>query len=133
MKKEKKNARAAVIVLGAVFAIIAIFIISGGASSIGNGISLGWMERKQGAVWSADYVSFTGTRKGSLHSEKDELLIEVETNGGSLEINVADTDGNPLFSEVVTKTASFRVDVPDRIDIEVTGKSHKGGFELKYK
>lgn len=115
------------------FAVIAILTTSGVIPSIGNGIFLRWMEHKQSEVWSADYAYFTGTRNGSLHSENDELFIDVETNGGSLAINVEDTDEKLLFSETITETTSFQIDVPNNIDIAVIGKSHKGGFELNYK
>lgn len=133
MKQEKKNIKVTVIILGVVFAVISILTISGVIPSIGNGIYLRWIEHKQSEVWSADYAYFTGTRNGSLHSENDELFIDVETNGGSLEINVEDTDGKLLFSDTITETTSFQIDVPNNIDIEVIGKSHKGGFELNYK
>lgn len=133
MKQEKKNIKAIVIILGVVFAIIAILTINGGIPSIGNGINLGWMEHKQRDVWSADYAYFTGTRNGNLYSENNELLIDVETDGGSLEINVEDTDGKLLFSEIITEKTSFQIDVPNSIDIEVIGKSHKGSFELNCK
>lgn len=133
MKQEKKIIKVTVIILGVVFAVIAILTIIRAIPSIGNGIYLRWIEHKQSEVWSADYAYFTGTRNGSLHSENAELFIDVETNGGSLEINVEDTDGKLLFSDTITETTSFQIDVPNNIDIEVIGKSHKGGFELNYK
>ena len=58
--------------------------------------------------------------------------IAVETDRGSLEITLKDPDENLLFSETVSDDTSFRVDVPDKVIVSVSGEEHSGEFKISY-
>ena len=38
----------------------------------------------------------------------------------------------PLFSETISETTSFSVDVPEKVTVSVLGKEHDGGFTISY-
>lgn len=60
------------------------------------------------------------------------LNVDVEMEKGSLEITLKDNDENILFSEVISETTSFNVDVPKNVIVSVSGKEHDGGFKISY-
>ena len=60
------------------------------------------------------------------------MNINVKADEGSLEISVKDTDDNVLFSEIISETTSFSIDVPEKVMVSVLGKEHDGGFTISY-
>ena len=49
-----------------------------------------------------------------------------------MEITLKDNDDNILFSEDISETTSFNVDVPTNVIVSVSGKEHDGGFKISY-
>ena len=83
-------------------------------------------------MWEADYSYFTGTQTSNLQSQKAKLNIDVKTDEGSLEISIKDADDNTIFSETISETISFSVDVREKVIVSVSGKEHNGGFTISY-
>lgn len=67
-----------------------------------------------------------------MQGSNTKLNIDIETDKGSLEISLKDTDDNILFSETSSETTSFSVDVPEKVTVSVLGKEHDGGFTISY-
>ena len=63
---------------------------------------------------------------------KAKLNIDVKTDEGSLEISIKDADDNTIFSETISETISFSVDVREKVIVSVSGKEHNGGFTISY-
>lgn len=132
MKEKRKLNKTLFVVLGIVFTIA---ILSAAAKMIctpANNVSIGWVEHKQADLWEADYSCFTGAQTSNLQGANTKLDIDVETDEGSLEILLKDTEDNVLFSKITTETTSFSVDVPERVIVSVSGKEHDGGFSVSY-
>ena len=83
-------------------------------------------------MWAADYAYFAGTQTSNLQGSNTKLNIAVETDGGSLEILLKDADDHIFFSETISETTSFSVDVPEKVIVSVLGKEHDGGFAISY-
>ena len=93
---------------------------------------MGWISHEQSNIWTADYSYFTGTETNNMEGTNTKLNVDVETEKGSLEITLKDNDDNILFSEVISETTSFNVDVPKNVIVSVSGKEHDGGFKISY-
>ena len=115
MKEERTSNKTTFIVLTAAFALVAVFAAGNVIHTTANNVSIGWVEQKQSGLWEADYSYFTGTQTNNLQGQNAKLNIDVETDDGSLEISVKDTDDNVLFSETISETTSFSVEAPEII------------------
>ena len=132
MKEKRKSNKKLFFTFGAILAVTAILAAVKVIYTPVNNVSIGWVEHKQSDLWEADYAYFTGTQTSNLQGLNTKLNIDVETDEGSLEISVKDTDDNVLFSETISETASFRIDVPEKVMVSVLGKDHDGGFTISY-
>lgn len=132
MKEKRKSNKMAFIILTVAFALVAVLVAVKVIHTPTNNVSIGWVEHKQSGLWEADYSHFTGTQTSNLQGQNAKLNIDVETDEGSLEISVKDTDDNILFSETISETTSFNVDVPEKVIVSVLGKEHDGGFTISY-
>lgn len=132
MKEKRKFNKMTFIVLTVIFALVAVLVAVKVVHTPANNVSIGWVEHKQSGLWEADYSYFTGTQTSNLQGKNEKLNIDVETDEGSLEISVKDTDDNVLFSETISETTSFSIDVPEKVMVSVLGKEHDGGFSINY-
>ena len=132
MKENRKSNKSTFVVLCLAFVIVGILAVVRVIHNPGNNASIGWAEHKQSDLWTADYSYFTGTQTGNLQGSNTKLDIEVETDHGSLKITLKDPDENILFSETVSENTSFRVDVPEKVIVSVSGEEHSGEFKISY-
>ena len=132
MKEKRKSNKITLIVLTVALALVAILVAVKVIHTPANNVSIGWVEHKQSDLWEADYSYFTGTQTSNLQSQKTKLNIDVKTDEGSLEISIKDMDDNNIFSETISETTSFSVDVPEKVIVSVSGKEHNGGFIISY-
>ena len=132
MKEERKSGKTTFIVLTVALALVAILVAVKVIHTPANNVSIGWIEHKQSGLWEADYSYFTGMQTSNLQGLDTKLNIDVETNKGSLEISLKDTDDNILFSETISETTSFSIDVPEKVIVSVLGKEHDGSFTISY-
>lgn len=132
MKENRTSNKSTFIVWGITFVIVGILAAVKVIHNSENNASIGWVEHKQSDLWVADYSYFTGTQTGNLQGSNTKLDIAVETDRGSLEITLKDPDENLLFSETVSDDTSFRVDVPEKVIVSVSGEEHSGEFKISY-
>lgn len=132
MKEKRKSNKTTFIFLTVAFALTAILAAVNVIHIPTNNVSIGLVEYKQSGLWEADYSYFTGARTSNMQGSNTKLNIDIETDKGSLEISLKDTDDNILFSETISETTSFSVDVPEKVTVSVLGKEHDGGFTISY-
>ena len=132
MKDRRKNNKTTFIILSIVFVIFVILVIVKFIYNPGSDLKMGWISHEQSNIWTADYSYFTGTETNNMEGTNTKLNVDVETEKGSLEITLKDNDDNILFSEVISETTSFNVDVPKNVIVSVSGKEHDGGFKISY-
>lgn len=132
MKEKRKSNKKLFLAFGVILAVAAILAAAKIICTPANNVSIGWVEYKQSDQWEADYSYFTGTQTSKLQGSNTKLNIDVETDEGSLEILLKDTDDNVLFSKTTSETTSFSVDVPEKVIVSVSGKEHDGGFTVSY-
>lgn len=119
MKEKRKSNKKLFFTFGAILAVTAILAAVKVIYTPVNNVSIGWVEHKQSDLWEADYAYFTGTQTSNLQGLNTKLNIDVETDEGSLEILLKDTNDNVLFSKTTSETTSFSVDVPEKVIVSV--------------
>lgn len=132
MKDKRKNSKTIFIILSIAVAILVIVVTVKFIYNPGSDLKMGWISHEQSNMWTADYSYFTGTETNNMEGTNTKLNVDVKTEKGSLEITLKDYDENILFSEIVSETTSFKVDVPKNVIVSVSGKEHDGGFKISY-
>lgn len=132
MKEKRKNSKITFIILSFMFVILIMLVAIKFINNPVNDLRIGWISHEQSNMWTADYSYFTGTEMHNMKGTNTNLNIDVETKKGSLEITLKDSDKNILFSEVISKTTSFNIDVPKDVIVSISGKEHDGGFKISY-
>ncbi len=98
--------------------------------SVRSGIRIGYVGKEGRSSWSGQYVSLDGFMKKTLYPKDDRLHIEVETDSGSLSIEIKDRFGKVIFDENDIGTQSFDVPVSGKISIRIDADKHQGGFRI---
>ncbi len=101
-----------------------------GIESTRSATRIGYVGTEGWSSWTGRYNSLDGTMKKSIHPKTDVLHIEVKTDSGTISIEIQDTDGNLIFDEFNIGTASFNVDVPEKVTVKIVADSHKGSFSI---
>lgn len=116
-----------------VVAILAILILTHvfGIGTIRQATRVGFIQKPGWSDWSATYTFLDGYLQRTIRPENDTLLVEVETQSGTISIEIKDASGNIIFSESDITTSSFEVEVPDKITIRVEADNHKGSFAFE--
>ena len=119
-----------VIVLGAVFIIMAV----SGITTFGSSIRLGFIERSHADLWSAKYYLFTGFRERKINpgDTPHDLNIEIETSSGNIDLEIKGEDGTVFYSEQDIPSSSFVVTITGKVSARVTARRHRGGFSVKW-
>ena len=126
MKRIMKWMMGALAVLGA-----AVLLAAGGFGSAGSRLQLGWREHASPGAWEAEYLYFSGSSQHALRGG-GELLAEVASEGGALQVQILDAAGQVVFSREERGTDRFTVSLPGGGTIRLTGEGHQGGFSFRW-
>ena len=119
------------VVIVAALIVTARFIgigTSTGATRIGYVQKGGWRD------WSASYTLLSGTLRHTLHPDaSDDLLeIDVETQSGSIALEIKNKNGDLIFREENMETKKVSVKASEKISVVVHASGHKGSFHLYF-
>lgn len=128
--KTNFNKKTLLILVGVL--VLVGFLYFSGFGSFRSNIRLGWVEHKNTDHWTARYSYLNGFCEGKLTTTEspDVLHVEIDTEKGSVQIEIKNADGNFVFSKEVIDTSSFDVEVPGSAMIRITADGHKGGFDI---
>ncbi len=84
-------------------------------------------------TWSARYSRLDGVMSKRLYPESDatDYVIEVDTEAGSLTIELRDSSGSIVFSGEELQSGSYPVTLTGTSRVIITAKDHTGGFAIK--
>lgn len=132
MKYQPKSLKATVI--SAVIMVAVIFFLNYlGIGTVRSGTRIGYIGNEGWSSWSARYTLLDGWFQRTIHPKTDTIHVEVETESGSISIEMKDADGNIIFSESDIETTSFDAEVPGKVVIKIDGDHHKGSFDISGK
>lgn len=131
MKYKPKNPKTIVLIFVTVIALIvaANFL---GIGTMRSAIRIGYVGNDGWRNWSASYILLNGTMQHTIRpkTSPDILHIEVETEEGTISIEIKDTDGNIIFDGNDIGTTSYEVEVPGKVTIKIVADNHKGSFSI---
>lgn len=106
-----------------------------GLTSFRSGSRIGYFETKTSTNWTAEYIQLNGVMKKYMNNGRKEcvLHIESETKSGALSIEIENSDGTIIFSEVDMKNHSFDVKVDGKIRVTIEADKCKGSFSIVLK
>lgn len=131
MRYKPKNTSIKVVIL--VIAIAAVIIVNAaGLSTTRSATRIGYTGKEGWRNWTGSYVYLDGTMRKTLHPKTVPGVyhIAVETQAGSISIELLDADGNVIFSQTDIETGEFDVEVSGRIVAKITAKGHRGSFSI---
>ena len=130
-KPRNTKQRILTVVIVAALIVAARFIgigTSTGATRIGYVQKGGWRD------WSASYTLLSGTLRHTLRPDasNDLLEIDVETQSGSIALEIKDKNGDLIFREENMETKKISVKATEKISVTVRANEHKGSFHLYF-
>lgn len=91
---------------------------------------VGYVSHDGWSSWSASYALLDGWLQHTIHPKTGTLYVDVETESGTISIEMKDADGNIIFSKNNIETSSFEVEVSGKVVIRVEADHHKGSFDI---
>lgn len=130
MRFKPKSLKTTVIILiiGILAAVLASRI---GFASTRSATRVGYVGNEGWRSWSGRYLLLNGTMQKTIHPKDGTVHVEVETESGIFSMTVKDPEGNVLFQKSEMETASFDLEVPEKIVVRITAESHKGSFFIE--
>lgn len=129
MKFKPKNKATTIIIL--VIAAIAICIAYfTGFTSTRSATRIGYVGNEGWSSWSGKYITLDGAMKKTIHPDGDSLGIAVETESGTISIEIKDSDGNTIFDEKNIGTNTFNISVAGKVTVRIEADTHKGSFSI---
>ena len=128
MKRYRAKGPLAFALAGVLLAVLIIVSVVFGTER--SSVRVGYMGYSGWREWSASYVTLDGRERHTLHPEGDALHVEVETQSGTISMEMENGEGNVIFSEENIQTSSFDVETAGKTIIILDADSHKGGFKI---
>lgn len=129
MKYKPKSLKSTI--LSIVIAVAAVFLLSNlGIGTLRSATRIGYVGNEGWSSWSARYTLLDGWLQRTIHPKADTLYVEVETESGTISIEMKDVHGNIIFSESNIGTSSFEIEVLGKVVIKIEADHHKGSFDI---
>ena len=129
MKYKPKSLKSAIILVVIVVAFILLLSYLG-IGTLRNATRIGYVGNDGWSSWSASYTLLDGRLQHTIRPETDTLHVDVETESGTISIEMKDEDGDIIFSESNIETSSFEVNVSGKVVIIIKASRHKGSFDI---
>ncbi len=133
MKIKPQNPKSAILIVIVVLALIvgAHFV---GIGTMRSATRIGYVDKGGWRNWSASYTLLDGTLQHTLRPDSSDnlLLIGVETESGTISIEIKNNDGEIVFQQKDFDTKEFTVEVSEKISVVVHANRHKGSFSFSF-
>lgn len=105
---------------------------AGGLGTSRSGMRIGYIENATRNGWNAEYALLDGYMQRTLRNVGDSEVIRivVETEEGSISIEIKDADKNVIYSQENMETGTYEVKAAGKYVVRVTAEDHKGGFYI---
>lgn len=126
----KKTGKSAVWIIAAVLLMV-VLTRSLGLGTSRSAVCVGFVEHGGTKNWSASYMLLDGSLQHTLHLGQEQTLsLEVETQAGSISIEMQDAQGGQIFYETQMDTQTIQIPAAGRIVVTVKADDHKGSFRI---
>lgn len=129
MRYRPKDQKTTVLII--VIAIVAVFIAKEmGFASTRSATRILYSSTERKYNWTASYAMLDGTMQKTVHTVEGNLEIHVETETGTIGIEVRDAAGNVRFRQEKIGTESFEISDIEKCVVRIEAQRHKGRFEI---
>lgn len=126
----KKRAIVIILFFSAVIAFVLFVVFQNGGVTTNSGLRIGYVGNSTPHSWSGQYLELDGTMTKSLTPENEDLLVDIVTESGSIDIIIKDKSGEQLYRGTDLSTCSFKVGTKGKVSITVKGDKHRGSFSF---
>lgn len=117
--------------------IICMILLFGSVHFLGigttrSGIRIGYTSNEGYREWTASYSRLDGTMTHKIHpkTEPEQYQIEINTEAGSLSIEIENDQGDMIFSETALESVSYEVEFPGTVTVHISAEDHSGNFSI---
>ena len=105
---------------------------SGGLGTTRSGVRIGYSETATRSRWVAEYSFMDGYLQRNLWTadNEDNITIVIQTEEGSIAVEVKDEEKNVIFSQKNMETGTYEVQAAGKYTVRITAEDHKGGFYI---
>lgn len=134
MRVAGNRRKAGCVIFALALPLLVLFILfichNVGVTSIG--IRVGCVQQYTMQEWSASYRRLDGMMSRTIYpkSGADAYIIEIETTGGTISIEMTDSAGNVTFTAEDMQSGIYEVTLSGTTRVKVTGEDHSGSFSV---
>lgn len=130
MKVKPQSVKGAILLFVGVVAIVSVLTYMGITSS-SSAWRIGYIGNNGWDSWSGHYELLDGKMRRTLHfKEPQDIAFKVETESGTLSVEIKDKTGNVIFSQSDVGTISRSISVDGNIVVTLSAEKHKGSFSI---
>lgn len=112
----------------AVFIVLILAFIFVGCE-FHSGLRIGYIGNSGSSYWRASYIKLDGKMIDTLKTEDDTLIINIETEKGSISVKVYDADKNLIYE--ANDAGEHAVKTDGKIRVVIDAENHKGSFDIR--
>lgn len=101
-----------------------------GIGTMRSAFRVGYFGTESRQCWSASYTLLSGWMRRTLYPEGDVLQVEVQTEAGTLSMEMWDGEGNLIFSQQ-DMNGVYQVPAAGKVVVKITAQDHRGIFSIK--
>ncbi len=130
-EKAKRPIWKTLVWIGAMVAFVWV-MTAGGLGTTRSGVRMGYSESATRSRWTADYAFMDGYMQRTMRTTEDiaDIRIVIETEEGSIAVEITDEEKNVIFSQENMETGTYEVEAAGKYVVRVTAEDHKGGFYI---
>jgi len=117
-----------------IFAMAAFvwLMTAGGLGTSRSGVRMGYVENATRTGWNAEYTFMNGYLQRTMRTAEGAEVIQIviETEEGSIAVEIKDEEKNVIFSQENLETGTYEVQATGKYVVRVTAEDHKGGFYI---
>jgi len=120
-------------VLWIFFMVAFVWVMTaGGLGTTRSGVRIGYSETATRNRWVAEYSFMDGYLQRNLWTadNEDNITIVIQTEEGSIAIEVKDEEKNVIFSQKNMESGTYEVEVTGKYTVRIMAEDHKGGFYI---
>lgn len=129
MKMKPKSVKSTILIVVVVLALIAASRILG-IGTMRSATRIGYIGNEGWRNWSGSYTLLDGNMTHTIRPEGDTLAVAVETESGTISIEIKDADGNIIFDQDNIITETFHVGVSGKVVVRIDADNHRGSFSM---
>lgn len=130
MKVKPQSTKGWILLIVVIVAVVTV-ILYAGISHTRSALRIGYVGINGWSSWSGHYQLLDGNMRKMLHfNSSQNIALKVETESGTLSVEIKDTTGKVIFSQSSVGNISRSISVDGNIVVTLSADKHKGSFSI---